>query len=91
MVEDVWKLAREASLSAGEPDYSNAIFLKNRLGTALTLYFSPAAGLLAKALGAAACTKPSPSGMILVAGDERAWQIHFGRVCRATNAARGDD
>jgi hypothetical protein len=88
LVEDVWKLAREVSRFAGEPDYSNAIFLKNRPGTALTLYFSPAARLLAEALGAVPCNRPSPSRMTLVAGDTRAWQIHFGRVF-ARRATRG--
>jgi hypothetical protein len=80
LVEDVWKMAWEVSQSVGEPDYSNAIFQKIRPGKRLTLYFSPTAGLLAEAFGASACDRPSPADISLIAGDERAWQIHFGRV-----------
>lgn len=80
LVEDVWKLAWEVLRSGTEPDYSNAIFQRMVPGKGLTLYFSPTAHLLAKAFGASACDRPSPAGMTLVAGDERAWQIHFGRV-----------
>jgi hypothetical protein len=80
LVEDVWKMAWEVSQSVGEPDYSNAIFQKIRLGKGLTLYFSPTAYLLAETFGAEPCARPSPIDMNLVAGDERAWQVHFGRV-----------
>lgn len=88
LVEDVWKLTREVSQFSGESDYSNAIFQKTRPGEAPTLYFSPATAPLAEALGAMPCNRPSPSRMTLVAGDERAWQIHFGRVF-ARRATRG--
>lgn len=80
LIEDTWKLAWEVSRSGAEPDYSNAIFQKIWPGKGLTLYFSPTARPLAQAFGASPCARPSPADMSLVAGDERAWQIHFGRV-----------
>jgi hypothetical protein len=80
LVEDSWTLAWDVARSEDEADFSNAIFQKSRPGKRLTLYFSPAAQLLAEAFGAKACARPSPTDMSLVAGDERAWQIHFGRV-----------
>lgn len=80
LVEDTWKLAWEVALSGGEADRSNAIFQKRGPGKRQTLYFSPAAHVLAETFGAAPCDRPSPTDLTLVAGDERAWQIHFGRV-----------
>ena len=80
LVEDAWKLAWEVARAGHEADYSNAIFRKSRPGDQLTLYFSPTARLLAETFGAQPCARPSPTGMTLIAGDERAWQIHFGRV-----------
>ena len=45
LATDMWRLAWEVSRSGNEPDYGNAIFLKNRVGKAPTLFFSPAARL----------------------------------------------
>jgi hypothetical protein len=80
LIVDTWKLAWAVSRSRVEPDYSNAIFQKARPGKGLTLYFSPTAAPLSETFGAKPCDRPSPADMNLVAGDERAWQIHFGRV-----------
>ncbi|MEO8653707.1 MAG: hypothetical protein ABI409_06245 [Ramlibacter sp.] len=74
------ELAWEVSRSGAERDYGNAIFQRLTPGKGLTLYFSPAAGLLAKAYAAKPCARPSPVDMNLLVGDKRAWQIHFGRV-----------
>lgn len=80
LIEDSWKVAWEVARLESEPDFSNAIFQKRGPRGRLTLYFSPAAHVCAEAFGAAPCDRPSPTDMTLVAGDERAWQIHFGRV-----------
>jgi hypothetical protein len=79
-VEDTWKLAWAVTQSFGEPDCGSAIFLQRGPRDRLTLYFSPEAHELAEAFGAVPCQRPSPAGMTLLAGDERAWQIHYGRV-----------
>ena len=79
LIEDAWKLAWEVARSSNALDYSNAIFQKPGPGKfEVTIYFSPSARLLAASFGAKRCDKPSASGMSLVAGDERAWDIHFG-------------
>ena len=80
LIEDTWKLAWAVSRLGAEPDYSNAIFQKARSGKGLALFFSPTARPLAETFGAKPCDRPSPVDMNLVAGDERAWKIHFGRV-----------
>lgn len=79
LIEDAWKLAWEVARSANAVDYSNAIF--QREGPAkreVTLLFTPSAGLLAASFGAQRCEKPEAQGLRLMAGAERAWQIHFG-------------
>lgn len=90
LVEDSWKLAWTVAQSGNETDCSSAVFQKRGPQDRLTLYFSPAAHALAEAFGAVPCERPSPADMTLVAGDERAWQIHFGRVF-AKRATRGFD
>ncbi|GEM_PF-2532576 len=79
LIEDAWKLAWEVARSANALDYSNAIFQKPGPGRyEVTIYFTPSASLLAASFGAKRCEKPSVLGMSLVAGDDRAWEIHFG-------------
>jgi hypothetical protein len=79
LIEDAWKLAWEVARSANATDYSNAIFQKDGPGKfEVTIFFTPSANLLAASFGAKRCEKPSAHGMSLVAGDERAWEIHFG-------------
>src|SRR4051794_38660296 len=64
LVEDAWQLAWEVARSANQLDYSNAIFRKACPGRAeVTLYFTPAAGLLAASFGAKHCEKPLGQGM----------------------------
>jgi hypothetical protein len=79
LIEDAWKLAWEVARSANAVDYGNAVFRKAEPGQAeVTLYFTPSAGLLAARFGANRCDKPVAQGLTLMAGAERAWQIHFG-------------
>ncbi len=79
LLEDAWRLAWEVARSANAVDYSNAIFQKLGPGKSeLTIYFTPSAHLLAASFGAKRCEKPLVHGMRMVAGDERAWDIHFG-------------
>ena len=79
LIEDAWKLAWEVARSANALDYSNAIFQKNGPGKyEVTIFFTPSASLLAASFGAKRCEKPAAPGVSLVAGDDRAWQIHFG-------------
>lgn len=88
LVEDSWKLAWAVTQSGDETDCSSAIFQRCVAGDRPTLFFTPAAHDLAETFGAVPCERPSPTDMTLVAGDERAWQVHFGRVFaeRATAA-----
>jgi hypothetical protein len=73
----IWKLLWEASV-AGEPvDDGNAVFLAQEGDGCVTLYFSPSARLLATAIGASRCRQPDPQGLTLLAGPQRAWDVHF--------------
>jgi hypothetical protein len=75
-----WQLAWEISQTECGPDDSSAIFKKIGPDHRLILYFTPSSQLVAETFGARRCSKPSPSGMSLVAGAEGAWLIHFGRL-----------
>lgn len=79
IIEDAWQLAWEVARSGDAlADYSNAIFLKAGSGdSGPTIYFTPSAHELAGTFGAKACQKPAAKGMTLIAGDPRAWDIHF--------------
>lgn len=50
---------------------------EGRLHCELIVYFSPAAGELARKLGATPSEKPDPAGLALFAGDEGAWSALF--------------
>jgi hypothetical protein len=77
-VDEAWVTAWEVAATEQEqPDPSNAIFRKARPGGGWILYFTPSARLLAETFGAKACETPAHAGMSLVAGDSRAWKIHF--------------
>lgn len=73
-----WQLAWEVSQEQANPDQGNAIFRKAGPDHRLTLFFTPSARVLAESFGASPCAKPSAAGMGVVAGSERARQIHFG-------------
>jgi hypothetical protein len=78
-IDDAWKLAWEVARSPNAIDPSNAIFQKPGPGKAeITIFFTPSARMLAETFGGKRCAKPQADGVTLVAGDERAWAIHFG-------------
>lgn len=76
--EAAWQLAWEVSQEQTNADQGNAIFRKAGAEHRLVLFFTPSARLLAESFGASPCAKPSAAGMSVVAGSERARQIHFG-------------
>lgn len=71
---------QETYVRAGSPP-EMAVFTRleseGRLHCGLVVYFSPAAGEVARTLGAGPCGKPAPVGLRLFAGDERAWSALF--------------
>jgi len=78
--EGAWQLAWEVSQAETGRDHGNAIFKKVGPDDRLILFFTPSSQLLAESFGAKPCEKPSAAGLSLVAGSERARQIHFGRA-----------
>jgi hypothetical protein len=77
-IDEAWVTAWEVAMTEQEEvDPSNAIFRRPRQRGGWILYFTPTARLLAETFGATACEPPSPDGLSMVAGDARAWQIHF--------------
>lgn len=58
-----------------------AVFVRHesegRLHCEAKVYFSPASVVVAKAVGATPCKKPSSDGLGLVAGSELAWSRFF--------------
>jgi len=77
-IDEAWRFAWESAYDGMKPEASNAVFRSSSAGKPPVLYFSPAAAWLAHTFGAEPCTKPPPSGITLIAGDERAWDIYFG-------------
>jgi hypothetical protein len=73
----VWKLLWEASVAGEQVDEGNAVFAAPDGQDCFTLYFPPAAQLLASSVGARHCPKPQGPGLTVLAGHERAWQVHF--------------
>lgn len=53
---------------------------EGRLHCEVKVYFSPASALLATALDAAPCNRPSPDDLGLLAGSEDAWSILFAKL-----------
>ena len=50
---------------------------EGRLHCEVIAYFSPAAREIAIAFDAEPCEKPARAGLVLLAGDERAWSLLF--------------
>jgi hypothetical protein len=73
----VWKLLWAASVTGEPVDQGNAVFLSQEERGCVTLYFSPAARLLATSLGARPCERPDPATLTLLAGSTAAWDAHF--------------
>lgn len=77
LIKDLWRLQWEVSGGGPGFDCSIAVFRKSRPGSGQTLYFTPTAARLAVRFRARPCQKPSASGSTLLAGETRAWQIHY--------------
>lgn len=58
-----------------------AVFVRHesdgRLHCEVKVYFSPAAGSIAKALDAVSCAQPSVHGLALLVGSDAAWNVLF--------------
>ena len=58
-----------------------ALFVRHesegRLHCEVKVYFSPASAVVANAVGATPCTKPSSDGLGLLAGSELSWSTFF--------------
>jgi len=71
---------QEAFKFTGKPA-DMAVFTRpeseGRLYCEIIAYFSPAAIEVAKAFEAGPCAKPLRAGLVLLAGDEKAWSILF--------------
>lgn len=78
-LQDAWMAAAQVAGRHGTLDASSAIFSAGG-GESVTVYFTPAAQLIAKAFRATPCDKPSGDGIGLLVGDQRAWDIHFPEV-----------
>lgn len=58
-----------------------AVFIRHEseghLHCEVKVYFSPASVLVAEAVDAIPCKKPSPDGLGLLAGSEESWSVFF--------------
>jgi hypothetical protein len=74
------ELFRTEHARAGGPR-DMAVFVRHdsegRLHCEIRVYFSPAAALVARAVGAASCDRPSPEELGLLAGVPEAWEALF--------------
>jgi len=81
-LENIEAVCVPAYQKAGSPD-DMAVFYRHesegRLHCEVTVYFSPAAGDIAKALGASPCERPGKYGLCLLAGSPAAWSILFSK------------
>jgi hypothetical protein len=50
---------------------------EGRLHCEVKIYFPPASALVAEAVDATPCSKPSPDGLGLLAGSEAVWPVLF--------------
>lgn len=75
-IQETWTAATFAAARVGVIDETSAIFSVGG-GESVTVYFSPSTELIARAFGATPCEKPPGDRIGLLAGDGRAWDIHF--------------
>ncbi|HKB53406.1 MAG TPA: hypothetical protein VKD22_05345 [Ramlibacter sp.] len=73
----MWRLLWEASVAGEDVEEGSGVFAAPDGRDCVTLYFPPAAQLLATSVGARQCPKPQGEGLMLVAGHARAWHVHF--------------
>lgn len=92
-----WQVAWSVAYEGQATDPGNALFRQSRsaAGKGAVLYFTPQAAELAETFGARRCAAPPPDSLCLIAGDERAWLLHFpaipaGRVLRKPTFRRDD-
>lgn len=77
-IQDAWMQQALNAAKLNLTDYSNAVFSTTEAGASkVTVFFTPTAEIFARAFGAVACAKPSPTSIGLLCGDQRAWEIHF--------------
>lgn len=61
-----------------------AVFIRHesegRLHCEVKVYFSPASAMVASAVDAATCKRPSPDDLGLLAGSEDSWSILFSKI-----------
>jgi hypothetical protein len=67
-----------AFIAAGQPPGMAVFSRYDTRNDVVTVYFTPAASLLATTFGASHCAKPEPGNrLVLLAGDESNWDVHF--------------
>lgn len=79
VAEEIKVIFRPRFEAAGRP-VAMAVFTRIEEGCLhceVVAYFSPAADEVAQALSANPCPQPVRTGLVLLAGDERCWQILF--------------
>ena len=76
-IEDTFSVIYE---EAGSPK-NMAVFTRNNsegsLHCEVRVYFPPTLVSMAKEQGATPCSRPTPSGLSLLAGSEKSWQVLF--------------
>jgi hypothetical protein len=81
MADEPSEEIRKKFLSMENASVDAAVFKRleseGRLHCEAIAYFSPAAAALAKTFEARPCPKPSRSGLGLLVGDEKSWQLLF--------------
>ena len=84
LAEESLELIRTLFLSAYErAGNANemALFFRHesegRLHCEVKIYFTPASAVVAKAVDATPCNRPSPNGLGLLAGSEAVWSVLF--------------
>jgi hypothetical protein len=84
MLDRIDALFRTESARANAP-HDMAVFVRHeaegRLHCEVMVYFSPAAAVVASAVGAARCERPSPQDLGLLAGCEGSWSALFPETC----------
>ncbi len=70
-----------AEYETGNSSKEQALFIRHesegRLHCEVKVYFSPGTAIVAKAVKAIPCNKPSPDGLSLLAGSEESWSVLF--------------
>jgi hypothetical protein len=93
--EKAWQAVWKSQQGGAEECAGGGIFRLLAAKAGEALYFSPEAAELADVFGANPCDKPAPDGLRFMAGDPRAWEVHFPGAQQADlpqpKPAAGDD